>query len=184
VAPPLPHLLGTAVALAAALNTAPIDAQVRVVRRGDERLVGITRVDVVVGGLDETAVCGVRKPELQQQAVAQLVAAGLRASASERDSSWFYSVRVDVRSQRVNGSCATALATDLIAHGDAVPEADRHAAPQDWGSLLVGEMTLIHDLALVSGRAADHAAAVAASLAAQTAAIGERIRTANRRRPD
>ena len=69
--------------------------QVRVVRRGDERLAGIDTVDVVVRGLDTApAACGVGKPALFDAATGALRRAGLRATVSARDSSWFYSTIV------------------------------------------------------------------------------------------
>ena len=157
------------------------NAQVRVVRRGDERLKGISSVDVVVTGLDAgTAACGLDKPSLLRESARRLNSPGLRATISERASSWFYTLTVDVRSTLTAGRCATAVATDLIAHVDGIPEADRHGPPEEWGSLLVGGITLIHDLAVVQSDRAGHATAVAASLAKQISSIGERIRLANR----
>jgi hypothetical protein len=155
-------------------------AQVRVVRRGDDRLAGIDAVDVVVRGLDsETQPCGLAKSALLDVAASALRSAGLRATVSVRDSSWFYSTIVGVASSASGGRCATALSTSLIAHVDGIPGTDRYA-PERWGSLLVGEMPLVSELAVVHTTPSSHAAAVAAAVRKQISAIGERIRLANR----
>jgi hypothetical protein len=78
------------------------------------------------------------------------------------------------------GRCATALATALIAHVEGIPEADRHAPGGEWGSLLVGALPLIEDLAVIQSEPANHAARVRIELRKQISAIGERIRLANR----
>lgn len=170
-----------ALALLAALAAEAADAQVRVVRRNDERLKGVTSVDVVVTGIDAAAAdCRLDKPSLERAAVRLLNGPGLRATVSERASSWFYTVRVDVRSTIAAGRCATALWIGLIAHVDGIPDSDRDGPPAAWGSLLVGEMALLHDLAVVQGEPGSHASAVDASLRTQISAIGERIRLANR----
>lgn len=167
--------------LAGALIPIVGGAQVRVVRRGDERLKGITSVDIVVTGLDAgPSRCGLDKASLLRDSARLLNGPGLRATISEHASSWFYSVTVDVRSTLLQGRCATALSTDLIAHADGIPDADRHAPPEEWGSLLVGEITLIHELAVVQSEAAAHADGVAASLRKQISSMKDRIRLANR----
>ena len=174
------HPLTAALVLSAALPFTA-DGQVRVVRRGDERLKGITTVDVVVTGIDTTATqCGLDKPALLRESATRLNGHGLRATVSERASSWFYTVVVDVRSDRTGDHCATALSTDLIAHVDGIPEADRYAPAEEWGSLLVGDVTLIHDLAVVQSDASGHAVATVSSLRKQMSSIRERIRLANR----
>ncbi len=119
-------------------------------RRGDERLAGIETVDVVVRGLDSETqhACGLAKSALLDAAASALRSAGLRATVSARDSSWFYSTIVGVASSASGGRCATALSTSLIAHVDGIPGADRYA-PDRWGSLLVGEMPLVSELAVV-----------------------------------
>ena len=162
------------------MSSSTVPAQVRVVRRGDERLAGIETVDVVVRGLDTGAMpCGIDKPVLFEAATSALRAAGLRATVSARDSSWFYSTIVGVASSAGGGRCATALSTSLIAHVDGIPGADRYA-PDRWGSLLVGEMPLVSELAVVHTTPSGHAAAVAEAVRKQISAIGERIRVANR----
>lgn len=162
------------------MSSSTVPAQVRVVRRGDERLAGIETVDVVVRGLDAGAMpCGIDKPVLFEAATSAFRAAGLRATVSARDSSWFYSAIVGVSSNTSDGRCATALSISLIAHVNGMPEADR-SSPDRWGSLLVGEMPLVSELAVVHTTPSSHAAAVAAAVRKQISAIGERIRLANR----
>ena len=167
--------------LVGALIPIAASAQVRVVRRGDERLKGITSLDVVVTGLDAgIPPCGLEKGSLLRESARLLNGPGLRATISERASSWFYTVVIDVRSTLTAGRCATALSTDLVAHVDGIPEADRAAPPEAWGSLLIGDLTLIHDLAVIQSDPSGHPAAIDASLRKQISSIGERIRLANR----
>jgi hypothetical protein len=168
-----------AVMLLLTVLSAAVTAQVRVVRRGDERLAGIDTVDVVVRGLESGAPCGLARPALFDAATSALRRAGLRATVSARDSSWFYSAIVEVDVSAGGGRCATALSTRLIAHVDGIPGADRYA-PERWGSLLVGEMSLASELSVVQTATAGHAAAVVGSLQKQVSAIGVRIRLANR----
>jgi hypothetical protein len=178
--PPRRRVVAAAMAalLFAAVTAA---AQVRVVRRGDDRLKGISTLDVVVRGLDAApSPCGLVRDELLRVAAAPLRAAGLRATTSDRDSSWYYSAIVDVTSAATDGRCATALTTTVIAHVDGIPEADRGAPPAAWGSLLIGEMPLVTERGVVQTPMAGHAGAVGDALRAQAAAIGERIRQANR----
>ena len=162
------------------IASAAAPAQIRVVRRGDERLAGIDTVDVVVRGLDiEAQPCRLTKPALLDVAANVLRSAGLRATISARDSSWFYSAIVGVSSSASDGRCATALAISLIAHVNGIPEADR-SSPDRWGSLLVGEMPLVSELAVVQTTTSGHAAAVAEAVRKRVSAIGQRIRVANR----
>jgi hypothetical protein len=179
----MPGVLASRRAIAALLivgASVATAAQVRVVRRGDERLAGIDTVDVVVRGLDSGAAsCGLATPALFDAATGALRRAGLRATVSARDSSWFYSAIVELNVSAAGGRCATALSTRLVAHVEGVPGADRYA-PERWGSLLVGEMTLGSELSVVHTSAAGHATAVAQTLQKHVSAIGERIRLANR----
>ena len=160
-------------------GTAATAAQVRVVRRGDDRLTGINTVDVVVRGLESPATpCGLTKPALFEAATSTLRGAGLRATVSAKDSSWFYSAVVELAVRAGGGRCATALSTRLIAHVDGIPGADRYA-PERWGSLLVGEMLLVSELTVVQTAPAGHAAAVLEAARKHVSAIGARIRLAN-----
>jgi hypothetical protein len=168
------------VMFAAAAMTAAAASQVRVVRYGDDRLTGITQVDVVVSIAGDVDRCPIDRARLQQAAVETLRALQVRATVSEKASSWFYSVLVSAHAAAVGGSCASAIGAELIAQVDGIPEADRHAAPGAWGSLLVGRLSLIRETAMVTSRAPEHAVPVETALRAQIAAIGERISAVNR----
>jgi len=172
-----------ALALVIAAILAPgLDAlqgpHVRVVRYGDDRLSGITAVDVVAGDMRANA-CGLSQAMLQETALTALRAAGMTASVSERASSWFYTVYVTAESSAADGQCVTAVSTELVAQVDGIPEPDRGAAPDAWGSLLVGQMPLVRESALVSSGRAEHAGRVASTLGAQVSGIGARIRAVN-----
>src|SRR4029078_1864534 len=121
--------------------------QVRVVRYGDDRLAGITTVDVVVilTG-DET--CGLRPGAVQESAVAALRRAGIKATASAKASSWFHTVYLRLDSGIAANECVTAVETELVAQVQGIPEADKSAGPGAWGSLLVGELSLLRESAL------------------------------------
>ena len=115
---------------AACLGLAPAQGQVRVVRQGDERLAGITAVDVLVRVAPERdAPCATARAPLQELAIGALRAVPLTATLSEKSASWFYTVLVTVTSTVAGRSCAAAVATELIAHVEAVPDADRAAPP-------------------------------------------------------
>jgi hypothetical protein len=168
---PLPLLLAAALTLQA--------GPVRVVRYGDERLEGITRVDVIVQQTGDAQACRVVKDVLQRTATAALAEAHVPASVSEKASSWFYSVQISITSSLTAGRCATSVWTELVAQVDGVPEADRYAAPGSWGSLLVGQLSLLRESAVVSSTPGDHQARVLSTLRVQAAAIGSRIKAAN-----
>jgi hypothetical protein len=171
-----------AIALALAVGAAATihASQVRVVRHGDDRLTNITAVDVVVQQSEpETSACGLSQSTLQEAAVATLRAAGVKASVSGRASSWFYTVYVNAQSAAAGNRCVTAVDTELMAQVDGIPEADRHAAEGAWGSLLVGQMPLIRQSALVSSERPDHAARLENAMREHLNTIGARIRAAN-----
>jgi hypothetical protein len=155
-------------------------SQVRVVRYGDDRLYGITDVDVVVSMAGDAAKCSVERMSLQQSVVDALRASRIKASVSEKASSGPYSVLVSAHSAAVGRSCVTAIGVELIAHVDGIPEADRRLSPEMWGSILVGPLSLVRESALVNSVAANHEIAVLTALRAQVAAIGARITAANR----
>jgi len=157
---------------------APGTPSVRVVRYGDDRLRGITAVDVVTGDMRANG-CGLTQATLQESAIAALRAAGVKASVSARASSWFYSVYVTAESSAANGRCVTAVSAELVAQVDGIPEADRFAAQDAWGSLLVGQMPLVRESALVSSGSAEHAARVVSTLGERVSEIGARIRAVN-----
>jgi len=164
---------------AAALDlTSP--GQVRVVRHGDERLAGISQVDVVVSTNGDVARCPVDRAQLQQSAVAVMGASRVKATVSEKASSWFYSVLVTTHSVAAGGTCASAVTAELVAQVEAMPEADRQAAPGTWGSLLVGPMSLVRETELITSPPVEHAARLQKLIGAQLAAIGARISLVNR----
>jgi hypothetical protein len=152
---------------------------VRVVRYGDERLKGITRVDVVVHETGDVHACRVVKDGLQRTATAALAEAQVATSISEQASSWFYSVQVNTTSVLMEGRCATSVWTELVAQVDGMPEADRYAPPGTWGSLLVGQLSLLRESGVVSSTIGDHQTRVLSALRVQAAAIGGRIKAAN-----
>ena len=175
------RLLRFAVIVAVAgFGLTSVQGQVRVVRHGDERLAGITAVDVLVRVTpDRDAPCATARVHLQEVAINALREVPLTATLSEKSASWFYTVLVTVASTAAGRSCAAAVATELIAHVEAMPDADRAAPPGTWGSLLVGELPLVRDSALVTTPAKAHDAAVHKVLRAQLASLGRRIRAAN-----
>jgi hypothetical protein len=152
---------------------------VRVVRYGDERLKGITRVDVVVHETGDVQACRVGKIGLQRVATAALAEVPVLASVSEKASSWFYSLQVTTASILTGGSCATSVWTELVAHVAGMPEADRYAPPGAWGSLLVGQLSLLRESAVVSSPLAHHQTRLESALRVHVAAIGGRIKAAN-----
>jgi len=154
--------------------------QVRVVRHGDDRLAGITQVDVVVSVAGDAMRCPIDRSRLQQTAVETLRVARVKATVSEKASSWFYSVLVTTHSAAVGAACASAISSELIAQVDGIPEADRQLTAGAWGSLLVGPLSLIRETAMVTSPASVHAVPVQTALRAQLAAIGERISPAQK----
>jgi hypothetical protein len=166
--------------LGAAAALAQSGAQVRVVRHGDDRLAGITEVDVLVRVTpDREAPCALARTSLQDVALATLGGLSLKATLSEKSASWFHTVLVTVTSTAANGSCAAAIATELVAHVEARPDADRQAPRGQWGSLLVGELSLIRESALVTAPAKAHDAAVQKVVREQLTNLGRRVRAVN-----
>ena len=166
----------------AAMSSTPRSrtADVRVVRYGDDRLTGITTIDVVVPDLDaHAASCGLSRVELQDAAVASLRAAGIKASVSGRASSWFYTIYVTVGAAAEDDRCVSSIGAELMAQVEGIPEADRHAAKDAWGSLLVGQMSLAREGVIISSSRAGHRARAEASVRDQVGAIGARIRAVN-----
>ena len=156
-------------------------AQVREVRQGDDRLKGISAVDVAIDPVSEEAArCGITREMLQKTAVDTLAGAGLKASLSEKASSWFYTVYATVSSLTSGRQCSSSVVTELTAQVAGIPEADRHAAPDKSGSLLVGQLTLIRHNGIVSSRTAGHAGDVRSLLREHLTGIARRIAAANK----
>ena len=160
-------------------SLAAADGQVRVVLYGDDRLRGITEVDVVVTVLGKTAACAVSRPALQTGAIDTLENSRLRATVSEKASSWHYTVLVAVHTSAAGEGCASAVTTELVAQVEGFPEADKFAAPGTWGSILIGPMSLTRENDLVTSGPREHDAAVQAAVRAQLTALAGRIRRAN-----
>jgi hypothetical protein len=154
-------------------------AQVRIVLYGDDRLKGITEVDVVVTVTGDTAVCAVSRPTLQTGATETLRSSRIRATVSEKASSWHYTVLLTVHKSAAGDECASAVTTELVAQVEGFPEADKFAAPGAWGSILIGPMSLVRENDLVTSPVSEHDAAVQAAARAQITAIAERIGRAN-----
>ena len=130
------------VCLLAALATA--EEQVRVILYGDDRLKGITEVDVVVTVLGEPAACAVARSGTADWAT-NVFSEGsrIRATVSEKASSWHYTVLMTVHRSPAGDGCASAVSTELVAQVEGFPEADKFAAPGAWGSILMGPMSLV-----------------------------------------
>jgi hypothetical protein len=171
------HVIGTLAVLLLVATAA--HAQVRVVRHGDDRLTGISEVDVLVTGNTSLPRCAVSTPHVQQRAVDALRRANVTATRSDKGRSWYYSVVIDIHSAHTDDACATALTTELVAEVAGIPEADRDAPEGQWGSLLMGAMPLLSEKALVIAPDVEHDSAVQKMIAAQVAAIAARIRSAN-----
>lgn len=155
-------------------------AQVREIRRGDDRLKGIAQVDVLVRMPPmEDSACQVARPAIEQDAVAVLEAQEISAAVSARAPSWFHTVIVDVSAIDVGGRCATSVQSTLITQVDGIPDIERSNARDEWGSLLVGSLVLAHEQAMVAASRREQPAKVAAALAAQLRALGQRIRKRN-----
>jgi hypothetical protein len=170
-------------AIMSALLGAPIAhaMQVRVVRYGDDRLEGISAVDVVIDPLrTDAARCGVTREALQPFILSTLQSTALKATISEKASSWHHTVYVTASTVISDGHCATSVVTELMAQVEGIPAAERDAPPGHWGSLLVGQLTLIRHNGIVSSRAAAHAADVRSVLRDHLVAIGTRVITANK----
>jgi hypothetical protein len=155
--------------------------QGRVVRSGDERLKGIEAVDVVIDPVPPDSVrCGITRDALQQITVDTLNSAGLKATLSEKSSSWFYTVYATASTVRSSGLCATSIVTELTAQVAGIPEAERNAQPGQMGSLLVGPLTLIRHNGIVSSRASVHATHVRSVLSDHLSGIAQRVTAANK----
>jgi hypothetical protein len=168
----------TSLCLAASLAT--VDGQVRVVLYGDDRLKGIAEVDVVVDVTGDTSpACLVSRPALQTTASEMLRKSRVRATVSEKASSWHYTVQLTVHKAAVGEGCASAVSTELVAQVEGFPEADKFAASGAWGSILMGSMSLAREIDLVTSGPREHDAAVQAAARAQVIALAGRIRRAN-----
>jgi hypothetical protein len=159
----------------------PLTSPVRVVKHGDDRLTGINAVDVLVEDLTpDAARCGLSKRDLQDTAATALVAAALRATISQKASSWFYTVYVRAHTAAADQHCVTAVDAELMTRVDGIPEIDRYATDGAWGSLLVGDLSLIRTTAVASSLRADHAPRVRDTVRDQLKRIGLRIAAANK----
>jgi hypothetical protein len=165
------------VCLVAALATA--EGQVRVILYGDDRLQGITEVDVVVTVLGDPATCTVSRSALQTGATNTLRNSRIRATVSEKASSWHYTVLMTIHRSATGSGCASAVTTELVAQVEGFPEADKFAAAGAWGTILIGPMSLVRENGLVTSAPKEHDAAVQAAALAQVAALAERVRRAN-----
>lgn len=154
-------------------------AQVRVMRYGDDRLTLVTAVDVVLDPLRaDSARCGIARDTLQQEVIRALQAGGLVASLSEKASSWHHTVFVTASTVFSDGHCATGLVTELMAQVEGIPVSDRGAPAGQWGSLLVGQLTLIRHNGIVSSKSSAHAADVRTMAREHARAIAARVEAA------
>lgn len=168
------------VATALVASQAGAGAQVRTILYGDDRLAGISEVDVVVTVTgDGSTPCPVSRPALQTSATGVLRASRIRATVSEKASSWHYSVLINVHRATAGQGCVSAVTTELVAQVEGFPEADKFAAPGAWGTILIGPMSLVREIDLVTSGAREHDATVQAAAGAQVAALAARIRRAN-----
>jgi hypothetical protein len=154
--------------------------QARVVLQGDDRLKGITAVDVVIDPLRaEAGRCGVRRDALHEVVIQTLRPTGLKATISEKSSSWHHTIYVTVSTVISDGHCASGIVTELMAHVEGVPVADNQRPPTEWSSLLVGQLTLIRHNGIVSSRRSAHAADVRSIVSVHLLAIGTRVMASN-----
>jgi hypothetical protein len=165
----------TVVCLVASLTA---EGQVRVILYGDDRLRGITEVDVVVTVLGDSA-CTVSRAGLQTGAARTLRDSQIRATVSDKASSWHYTVWITVHKSAAGNGCASAVTTELVAQVEGFPEADKYAPPGAWGSILIGPMSLVRENDLVTSAPREHDAAVQTATLAQVTALAERVRRAN-----
>ena len=161
------------------LLAAPLAAQVRIVRYGDDRLTGISAVDLLVTASAAKGACRVSPDAITQMAVKELRARRIDTTVSERDRSSAYSVVIDIKTAESSGTCGASINSQLVAEVSAAPEADKELTVGAWGSLLIGGMALISENALVLSSALDHDAHVQRAIATQVGAIAARIRSAN-----
>lgn len=171
------RLLWGLLAIHAALGVAS-QAQVRVVRQGDDRLVGITEVDLVLRH-DESAAPHCSTPKVLPAAAAVLTNAGIKATVSDAAPSWFYSVVITLTHAVENARCLTAVTTQLVTQVAGIPEADSIAPPGTWGSLLIGEMPLLREATIVAADPDARHTALQNAVRAHVAAIAARLRAAN-----
>ena|SRR5688500_4782743 len=164
-----PHI-GVLILVLSGPGNASNTPQVRELRHGDDRLKGITAVDVVIDPVaaDGTR-CGLAREAIQQVTVTALQSAGLKATVRENASSAFFTVYVTATTVRSGSQCATSLVTDLMAHVEGA---------QDGGLALVGEMSLIRHQGVVSSTRAAHTAQVHSVLSDHLKAIGSRVASA------
>ena len=165
--------------LAVCLAVSTASAQVRVVRRGDDRLTGINAVDVLVVGTTVAGACAITKGAVYDRAVRALQNAQVEATVSQKDRSSYHSVVITIEVANTGSSCATAVSTDLVTEVAGIPEADNDAAPGTWGSLLIGAMSLVTRNALVIGTPVEHDAAVQHAVERHAAEIAAKLRSAN-----
>ena len=159
----------------------PVAAQVREVRQGENRLKGITTVDVAADPVSaDAARCGIARVQLQKTALETLAAAGLKVTLSDKASSWFYTVFVTVSSVRSAGQCSSSVITELTAQVQGIPEADRQVPAEKLGALLVGQLTLIRHNGIVSSRPAAHPGDVQSLLREHLTDIARRVALANK----
>ena len=168
---------GAAVVACLCACTATVTAQVRVVRHGDERLAGIAAVDVLVNIGGDGSACRPQRQALQAAARDVFRTRGLAATVSEAAPSDAHTVRVIAQSAAVGRTCVTALSTELVAHVAGIPEGERQLRDA-WGSLLIGELSLLDKRALVRSAVRGHHQEVARQLRQQIDAIATRIRGA------
>jgi hypothetical protein len=172
--------LMTLLIVATTVVTSTAHAQVRVVRYDDDRLTGITEVDVVVRISNQAAdACAAPRDPLQSTARETLRAAGVTATVSDRSSSWFHSVIVNIISARAGSNCVASVTADLVAEVHGMPEADLGRPPGAWGSLLVGHMPLLSSAELVIAPISEHDSAVRAAVRGQITAMTTRLRAVN-----
>ncbi len=161
------------------LAAVPLGAQVKIVRYGDDRLTGITAVDVLVTGTSSDNTCRVSRGAIIQIAREELRASGIDTSVSDKARSSAYSVVIHVETAESDATCGTSVNTQLVAEVSAVPEADKQLPAGRWGSLLIGGMALTSENALVLSRMLDHDAHVQRAIAKHVVGIATRIRSAN-----
>jgi len=133
----------------------------------------------VTAGVDSACAMWRSSRQMSTRNSAEPAKANQNDLASAKAISWFYTVYVTAESAAADGHCMTAVRGELMAQVNGIPDADR-AAPQDtWGSLLVGEMPLVRQSVLVTSNQAEHASQVNDAVREQLTAIGARIRTVN-----
>ena len=171
----------TLVAIVAVLFPATAAAQVQVVRYGDDRLAGISEVDVLVSmTTDPGGRCAVQRGGLETLAGGVLRQAGIKATTSQKASSWFYSVVISVTTAGAgSSSCASSVTTELVAQVEGIPDANLALPAGAWGSRLVGTMPLLRYTDLVTSPREEHDAAVRQACQARLIAVGEKLRAAN-----